>query len=158
MRLAKSQAHQPFPGFFKPGFLLSNHRCKSLLQGVCPDSNRAFSFFGQMHSASALFESRRSGGRLQGAGGFQWHCRADDRDLSLLCGLCRRRFLRTHGRAGKNDPQCSAADRGVCAGSGQADPAAGRSLGTSRAGTDNVISECFLRQNLSTFDAVFQPL
>ena len=60
MRLAKSQAHQPFPGFFKPGFLLSNHRCKSLFQGVCPDSNRAFSLFGQMHSASALFEQRFS--------------------------------------------------------------------------------------------------
>jgi len=61
MRLAKSQAHQPFPGFFKPGFLLSNHRCKSLLQGVCPDSNRAFSLFGQMCSAGALFERRFSG-------------------------------------------------------------------------------------------------
>ena len=56
MRLAKSQAHQPFPGFFGPGFFLSNHRCKSLFQSVCPDSNRAFSLFGQMHSASALFE------------------------------------------------------------------------------------------------------
>ena len=56
MRLAKSQAHQPFPGFFKPGFLLSNHRCKSLFQGVCPDSNRAFSCFMQMRSASALFQ------------------------------------------------------------------------------------------------------
>ena len=58
MRLAKSQAHQPFPGFFRPGFLLSNHRCKSLFQSVCPDSNRAFSLFEQMHSASALFEWR----------------------------------------------------------------------------------------------------
>jgi len=58
MRLAKSQAHQPFPGFFKPGFLLSNHRCKSLFQGVCPDSNRAFSCFMQMRSASALFQRR----------------------------------------------------------------------------------------------------
>ena len=56
MRLAQSQAHQPFPGFFKPGFLLSNHRCKSLFQGVCPDSNRAFSCFMQMRSASALFQ------------------------------------------------------------------------------------------------------
>ena len=56
MRLAKSQAHQPFPGFLKPGFLLSNHRCKSLFQGVCPDSNRAFSCFMQMRSASALFQ------------------------------------------------------------------------------------------------------
>ena len=26
MRLAQSQAHQPFPGFFEPGFLLLNHR------------------------------------------------------------------------------------------------------------------------------------
>ena len=60
MRLAKSQAHQPFPGFFRPGFLLSNHRCKSLFQSVCPDSNRAFSLFRQMHSASALFERRFS--------------------------------------------------------------------------------------------------
>ena len=60
MRLAKSQAHQPFPGFFRPGFFLSNHRCKSLFQSVCPDSNRAFSLFGQMHSASALFEQRFS--------------------------------------------------------------------------------------------------
>ena len=58
MRLAKSQAHQPFPGFFGPGFFLSNHRCKSLFQSVCPDSNRAFSLFRQMHSASALFERR----------------------------------------------------------------------------------------------------
>ena len=58
MRLAKSQAHQPFPGFFEPGFLLSNHRCKSLFQGVCPDSNRAFSCFMQMRSASALFQRR----------------------------------------------------------------------------------------------------
>ena len=58
MRLAKSQAHQPFPGFFKPGFLLSNHRCKSLFQSVCPDLNRAVSLFRQMHSASALFERR----------------------------------------------------------------------------------------------------
>ena len=58
MRLAQSQAHQPFPGFFKPGFLLSNHRCKSLFQGVCPDSNRAFSCFMQMRSASALFQRR----------------------------------------------------------------------------------------------------
>ena len=58
MRLAKSQAHQPFPGFFKPGFLLSNHRCKSLFQGVCPDSNRGLSPFGQMHSAGALFQRR----------------------------------------------------------------------------------------------------
>jgi len=58
MRLAKSQAHQPFPGFFRPGFFLSNHRCKSLFQSVCPDSNRAFSLFGQMHSAGALFERR----------------------------------------------------------------------------------------------------
>jgi hypothetical protein len=58
MRLAKSQAHQPFPGFFRPGFLLSNHRCKSPFQGVCPDSNRTFSLFRQMHSASALFERR----------------------------------------------------------------------------------------------------
>jgi len=58
MRLAKSQAHQPFPGFFKPGFLLSNHRCKSLFQGVCPDSNRAFSCFMQMRPASALFQRR----------------------------------------------------------------------------------------------------
>ena len=41
-----------------PGFLLSNHRCKSLFQSVCPDSNWAFSLFGQMHSASALFEWR----------------------------------------------------------------------------------------------------
>ena len=30
-----------------------------------------------------------------------------------------------------------------------------KSLGTSRTGTNNVISECFLRQNLSTFDVVF---
>ena len=60
MRLAKSQAHQPFPGFLGPGFFLSNHRCKSLFQSVCPDSNRAFSLFGQMHSASALFERRFS--------------------------------------------------------------------------------------------------
>jgi len=60
MRLAKSQAHQPFPGFFGPGFFLSNHRCKSLFQSVCPDSNRAFSLFGQMYSASALFEQRFS--------------------------------------------------------------------------------------------------
>jgi len=60
MRLAQSQAHQPFPGFFKPGFLLSNHRCKSLFQGVCPDSNRAFSCFMQMRSASALFQRRFS--------------------------------------------------------------------------------------------------
>ena len=59
MRLAKSQAHQPFPGFFGPGCLLSNHRCKSLFQSVCPDSNRAFSLFGQMHSASALFEMKK---------------------------------------------------------------------------------------------------
>jgi len=58
MRLAKSQAHQPFPGFFGPGFLLSNHRCKSLFQSVCPDSNRGLSPFGQMHSASALFQRR----------------------------------------------------------------------------------------------------
>ena len=58
MRLAKSQAHQPFPGFFGPGFLLSNHRCKSLFQSVCPDSNRAFSPFWQIYSASALFERR----------------------------------------------------------------------------------------------------
>ena len=47
MRLAKSQAHQPFPGFFGPGFFLSNHRCKSLFQSVCPDSNRAFSLLGR---------------------------------------------------------------------------------------------------------------
>jgi hypothetical protein len=60
MRLAKSQAHQPFPGFFRPGFLLSNHRCKSRFQSVCPDSNRALFPFGQMHSASALFERRFS--------------------------------------------------------------------------------------------------
>jgi len=60
MRLAKSQAHQPFPGFFRPGFFLSNHRCKSLFQSVCPDLNRAFSLFGQMRSASALFERRFS--------------------------------------------------------------------------------------------------
>ena len=60
MRLAKSQAHQPFPGFLGPGFFLSNHRCKSLFQSVCPDSNRAFSLFRQMHSASALFERRFS--------------------------------------------------------------------------------------------------
>ena len=58
MRLAKSQAHQPFPGFFKPGFLLSNQRCKSLFQSVCLDSNRALSPFWQIHSASALFERR----------------------------------------------------------------------------------------------------
>ena len=58
MRLAKSQAHQPFPGFFGPGFLLLNHRCKSLFQGVCPDSNRGLSPFGQMHSAGALFQRR----------------------------------------------------------------------------------------------------
>ena len=58
MRLAKSQAHQPFPGFFEPGFFLSNYRCKSLLQSVCPDSNRAFSCFMQMRSASALFQRR----------------------------------------------------------------------------------------------------
>jgi hypothetical protein len=61
MRLAKSQAHQPFPGFFKPGFLLSNHRCKSPFQSVCPDSNRVFSLSGQMHSASALFQRRFPG-------------------------------------------------------------------------------------------------
>ena len=64
MCLAKSQAHQPFPGFFRPGFFLSNHRCKSLFQRVCPDSNRAFSLFGQMHSASACIcgpEHDRSG-------------------------------------------------------------------------------------------------
>jgi|GEM_PF-307438 len=72
--------------------------------------------------------------------GTAFHPRADDRDLSLLCGLCRRRFLRTHGRAGKNDPQCSAADRGVCAGSGRARPSAGGRTGTSLAGADNVIS------------------
>jgi len=54
MRLAKSQAHQPFPGFFGPGFFLSNHRCKSLFQSVCPDLNRAVSLFRQMHSASAF--------------------------------------------------------------------------------------------------------
>ncbi|MFR2963207.1 MAG: hypothetical protein ACLTLK_03775 [Oscillospiraceae bacterium] len=64
MRLAKSQAHQPFPGFFRPGFFLSNHRCKSLFQSVCPDSNRAFSLFGQMCSAGALFERRFSGWQL----------------------------------------------------------------------------------------------
>ena len=58
MRLAKSQAHQPFPGFFKPGFLLSNHRCKSLFQGVCPDSNRAFSFSGRCVQPAPLFERR----------------------------------------------------------------------------------------------------
>jgi len=58
MRLVKSQAHQPFPGFFRPGFLLSNHRCKSLFQSVCPDSNRVFSLFRQMCSAGALFERR----------------------------------------------------------------------------------------------------
>jgi len=58
MRLAKSQAHQPFPGFFEPGFLLSNHRCKSLFQSVCLDSNRALSPFWQMRSASALFQRR----------------------------------------------------------------------------------------------------
>jgi len=58
MRLAKGQAHQPFPGFFGPGFFLSNHRCKSPFQSVCPDSNRAVSLFGQMHSTSALFERR----------------------------------------------------------------------------------------------------
>jgi hypothetical protein len=58
MRLAKSQAHQPFPGFLGPGFLLLNHRCKSPFQGVCPDSNRAFSLFGQMRSASAFFQRR----------------------------------------------------------------------------------------------------
>ena len=62
MRLAKSQAHQPFPGFFGPGFFLSNHRCKSLFQSVCPDSNRAFSLFGQMHSASALFHFKKGAG------------------------------------------------------------------------------------------------
>ena len=58
MRLAKSQAHQPFPGFFEPEFLLSNHRCKLLFQSVCPDSNRGLPPFRQMHSASALFERR----------------------------------------------------------------------------------------------------
>ena len=58
MRLAKGQAHQPFPGFLGLGFFLSNHRCKSLFQSVCRDSNRAFSLFGQMYSASALFEWR----------------------------------------------------------------------------------------------------
>jgi len=58
MRLAQSQAHQPFPGFFGPGFFLSNHRCKSLFQSVCPDLNRALSPFWQIHSASALFERR----------------------------------------------------------------------------------------------------
>lgn len=26
MRLAQGQAHQPFPGFFEPGFFLLNHR------------------------------------------------------------------------------------------------------------------------------------
>ena len=62
MRLAKSQAHQPFPGFFGPGFFLSNHRCKSLFQSVCPDLNRAVSLFRQMHSASALFERRLEDG------------------------------------------------------------------------------------------------
>ena len=60
MRLAKSQAHKPFLGFFGPGFLLSNHRYKSLFQSVCPGSDRAFSLFGQMHSAGALFERRFS--------------------------------------------------------------------------------------------------
>ena len=60
MRLAQSQAHQPFLGFFRIGFLLSNLRYKSLVQNVCPDSNRAFSFFGQMRSASVLFERRFS--------------------------------------------------------------------------------------------------
>ena len=60
MRLAKSQAHQPFPDFFGPGFFLLNHRCKSLFQSICPDSSRAFSLFRQMHSASALFEWRFS--------------------------------------------------------------------------------------------------
>ena len=64
MRLAQSQAHQLFPGFFGPGFFLSNHRCKSLFQSVCPDSNRAFSLFGQMCSAGALFERRFSGWQL----------------------------------------------------------------------------------------------
>lgn len=49
-------------------------------------------------------------------------------------------FFELTGEQEKNDPQCSAADRGVCAGSGRADPAAGRRLGTNRAGTDNVIS------------------
>ena len=60
MRLTKSQAHQPFLEFFRIGFLLSNHGYKSLVQNVCPGSNRAFSLFGQMHSAGALFERRFS--------------------------------------------------------------------------------------------------
>ena len=39
MRLAESQAHQPFPGFFEPGFFYLYHRCKELFQAVLQDSN-----------------------------------------------------------------------------------------------------------------------
>ena len=39
MRLAESQAHQPFPGFFEPGFFYLCHRCKELFQAVLQDSN-----------------------------------------------------------------------------------------------------------------------
>ena len=39
MRLAESQAHQPFPGFFEPGFFYLCHRCKEPFRAVLQDSN-----------------------------------------------------------------------------------------------------------------------
>ena len=39
MRLAESQAHQPFPGFFEPEFFYLCHRCKEPFQAVLQDSN-----------------------------------------------------------------------------------------------------------------------
>ena len=46
MRLAESQAHQPFPGFFEPGFFYLYHRCKGPFQAVLQDSNLLSSCIG----------------------------------------------------------------------------------------------------------------
>ena len=46
MRLAESQAHQPFPGFFELGFFYLYHRCKGPFQAVLQDSNLLSSCIG----------------------------------------------------------------------------------------------------------------